>query len=89
MATGHGKPKRWSSWTIEIKVWKILAALDILPILVLWFRSVQWRMDHTAALIGPFRESWEFDRPTRTAGSRLMPAWYAQHIEGRIHADAR
>jgi len=139
--------KRWSTWTVEIKVWKILAALIILPILVLWFRvvhqndeilalirnevvtdgggqrtwagsfvntndktlrdvavtvdfldsgdrtvgkaeaeaaelpsmkrldlqaalppgavrlriySVQWRMDGTAALMGPFREPWEF-----------------------------
>jgi hypothetical protein len=147
MTTGQDKPKRWSNWTIEIKVWKILAALIILPILVLWFRivhqndeilalirnevmtdaagqrtwagsfvntndrtlrdvavtvdfldsgnrtvgkaeadapelpfnrrldlqaplpsdavrlriySVQWRMDRTAALMGPFREPWEF-----------------------------
>jgi hypothetical protein len=147
MTTGQDMPKRWSSWTIEIKVWKILAALIILPILVMWFRvvhqndeilalirnevvtdaagqrtwagsfvntndktlrdvavtvdfldnrdrtvgkaeaeaaelpfssrldlqaplppdavrlriySVQWRMDRTAALMGPFREPWEF-----------------------------
>lgn len=147
MTTRQDKPKRWSSWTIEIKVWKILVALVILPILVLWFRivhqndeilalirnevltdaadqrtwagsfvntndrtlrdvavtvdfldsqnrtmgkveakaaelpfsrrldlqaplpreavrlriySVQWRMDGTAALMGPFREPWEF-----------------------------
>ena len=40
MTTGQDKPKRFSSWTIEIKVWKILAALIILPILVLWFRVV-------------------------------------------------
>jgi hypothetical protein len=140
-------PKRWSTWTVEIKVWKILAAQIILPIHVLWFRvvhqddeilalvrnevltdaggqrtwagsfintnektlrdvavtvdlldggnravgkakaeaaelpfgrqldlqaplppgavrlriySVQWRMDGTAALMGPFREPWEF-----------------------------
>lgn len=147
MTAGQDKPKRWSSWTVEIKVWKVLAALIILPILVLWFRivhqndeilalvrnevvtnaagertwvgsfantndrslrdvavtvdfldsqdrsvgkaeaeaaelsfgmrldlqtplpreavrlriySVQWRMDRTAVLIGPFREPWEF-----------------------------
>jgi hypothetical protein len=30
----------WSTWTLEIKVWKILAGLVILPILVLWFRVV-------------------------------------------------
>jgi hypothetical protein len=137
----------WSTWTIQIKVWKILVALIVLPILVLWYRvvhqndeilalirnevvtdaagqrswegsfvntnsrtlrdvavtvdlldrenrtvakveaeadelpegarlelqaalpreavrlriySVQWRMDGTAALMGPFREPWEF-----------------------------
>jgi hypothetical protein len=147
MTTGQDRPKRWSSLTIEIKVWKILAALIILPILVMWYRvvhqndeilalvrndvvtdaagqrswagsfvntnertlrdvavtvdlldsenrtvakaeaeaaelpfsarldlqaplpsdavrlriySVQWRMDGTAALMGPFREPWEF-----------------------------
>ena len=147
MTTGRDEPIRWSSWTLEIKVWKILVALVILPILVLWFRivhqndeilalirnevvrgtadqrtwagsfvntndrtlrdlavtvdfldsqnrtvgkvkaeaaelpfrrrldlqaplppdavrlriySVQWRMDGTAALMGPFREPWEF-----------------------------
>jgi len=146
MTTGQDNPKRFSSWTIEIKVWKILAALIILPILVMWFRvvhqndeilalvrndvvtdaagqrtwagsfvntndtlrdvavtvdfldsrdrtvgkaeaeaaeltfgmrlhlqaplpsdavrmriySVQWRMDRTNALMGPFREPWEF-----------------------------
>lgn len=147
MTTARDEPKRWSTWTLEIKVWKILVALIILPILVLWFRivhqndeilalirnevltdvaghrtwagsfvntndktlrdvavtvdfldsqnrtvgkveakaaelpfsrrlnlqaplpreavrlriySVQWRMDGTAALMGPFREPWEF-----------------------------
>jgi hypothetical protein len=147
MTTGQDSPKRWSNRTIEIKVWKIIAALVILPVLVLWFRvvhqndeilalirnevvtgaadqrtwagsfvntndrtlrdvavtvdfldsqnrtvgkaeaeaaelpfsrqlnlqaplppdavrlriySVQWRMDGTAALMGPFREPWEF-----------------------------
>ena len=40
MATGPDEPKRFSSWTIEIKVWKILAALIVLPILVMWFRVV-------------------------------------------------
>jgi hypothetical protein len=40
MTTGQDTPKRWSSWTVEIKVWKILAVLIILPILVLWFRVV-------------------------------------------------
>jgi hypothetical protein len=50
MATGSDKPRRWSSWTIEIKVWKILAALVILPILVLWFRIVH-QDDEILALI--------------------------------------
>lgn len=147
MTTRHDTPTRWSTWTIEVKVWKILAVLVILPILVLWYSvvhqndeilalirnevvtdgagqrhwegsfvntnertlrdvavtvdfldsqdrtlrkaeaeaaelpfstrlhlqellppdavrlriySVQWRMDRTAALMGPFREPWEF-----------------------------
>jgi hypothetical protein len=147
MTTGPDEPTRWSNRTVEIKVWKILAALAIMPILVLWFRvvhqedeilalsrnevvteasgqrswagsfvntndqtlrdvavtvdflddqdrpvgstdaeaaelpsgarlqlqaslppnavrlriySVQWRMGRTAALMGPFREPWEF-----------------------------
>lgn len=147
MTTGQDPTRRWTSWTIEIKVWKLLAALIILPVLVLWWRvvhqndeilalirndvvtdaagqriwagsfvntnertlrdvavtvdfldsgdrtvgkveaeaaelpfstrldlqaplpsdavrlriySVQWRMDRTAALMGPFREPWEF-----------------------------
>jgi hypothetical protein len=50
VTTGNDKPRRWSSWTIEIKVWKILAALVILPILVLWFRVVH-QDDEILALI--------------------------------------
>lgn len=40
MITGQDKSKRWSNRTIEIKVWKILVALVILPILVMWFKVV-------------------------------------------------
>lgn len=40
MTLRQGRFKRWTSWTIEIKAWKILAALVILPILVLWFKVV-------------------------------------------------
>jgi hypothetical protein len=146
--TNDQAPRRhWSTWTLEIRVWKLLAALVILAILVMWFRvvhqndeilaliqnevvtgsagqrswegtfvntnertlrdvavtvdfldsqdrpvakaeaetdelqegarlelqaslppeavrlriySVQWRMDRTAALMGPFRKPWEF-----------------------------
>jgi hypothetical protein len=50
MTAGQDEPKRWSSWTIEIKVWKILAALIVLPILVLWFRVVH-QNDEILALI--------------------------------------
>jgi len=50
MTTGHDQPKRFSSWTIEIKVWKILAALMILPILVLWFKVVH-QDDEILALV--------------------------------------
>jgi hypothetical protein len=44
------KPRRFSSWTVEIKVWKILATLVILPILVLWFKIVH-QDDEILALI--------------------------------------
>ena len=50
MTAGQDKPKRWSSWTIEIEVWKILAALIILPILVIWFMVVH-QNDEILALI--------------------------------------
>jgi hypothetical protein len=50
MTAGQARFKRWSSWTFEIKVWKILAALVILPILVLWF-SVVHQHDEILALV--------------------------------------
>lgn len=50
MTTGHDKPKRFSNWTIEIKVWKILVALVILPILVMWY-SVVHQNDEILALV--------------------------------------
>ncbi len=50
MTTRQDKPKRFSSWTIEIKVWKILAVLVIVPILVLWFRVVH-QNDEILALV--------------------------------------
>jgi hypothetical protein len=40
MTTERGTPRRWSNWTVEIKVWKLLVALIVLPILVLWYRVV-------------------------------------------------
>jgi hypothetical protein len=40
MTTGQNWSRRWSSWTIEVKVWKVLAVLVILPILVMWFKVV-------------------------------------------------
>lgn len=50
MTAGRDQPKRWSSWTIEIKVWQILVALIVLPILVLWFRVVH-QNDEILALV--------------------------------------
>jgi hypothetical protein len=50
MTAGQERSRRWSSWTIEIKVWRILAALVILPILTLWFRVVH-QHDEILALI--------------------------------------
>jgi hypothetical protein len=50
MTTGQDEPKRFSTWTIEIKVSKILAALVILSILVMWFRVVH-QNDEILALV--------------------------------------
>jgi hypothetical protein len=50
MTTRQDSSRRWSNWTIEIKVWKILAALVVLPILVLWFKVVH-QNDEILALI--------------------------------------
>jgi hypothetical protein len=50
MTTGQDTSKRFSSWTIEIKVWKILAVLIIVPILVMWYRVVH-QTDEILALI--------------------------------------
>jgi hypothetical protein len=49
MTTRDGR-QRWTSWTIEIKVWKILAALAVLPILVFWFMVVH-QNDEILALV--------------------------------------
>ena len=50
MTNGQSSPRRFSSWTIEIKVWKILATLIIVPILVMWWRVVH-QNDEILALI--------------------------------------
>ena len=50
MTTERHKPKRFSTWTIEIKVWKILVALVVLPILVMWFLVVH-QNDEILALV--------------------------------------
>src|SRR5262245_57085875 len=50
MTTERDPPKRFTSWTIEIKVWKILAVLVIVPILVLWWRIVH-QDDEILALV--------------------------------------
>jgi hypothetical protein len=49
MTTEVHMANRWSSWTLEIRVWKILVALVILPILVLWF-SIVHQHDEILAL---------------------------------------
>jgi len=50
VTAGQERPGRWRDWTIEIKVWKVVVALLILPILVLWFRIVH-QNDEILALI--------------------------------------
>jgi hypothetical protein len=42
--------RHWSTWTLEIKVWKIFAALIVLPILIMWYRVVH-QNDEILALI--------------------------------------
>jgi hypothetical protein len=42
--------KRWHNRTIEVEVWKILAALIVLTILVLWYRVVH-QDDEILALV--------------------------------------
>ena len=147
MTNDQARRTNWTTWSLEIKVWKLLVALVVLAILIMWYRvvhqndeilalshnevvtdpagqrtwegtfvntnaralsdvavtvdfldgqdrtvgkvkaeadeltegmrldlrsalppeavrlriySVQWRMDGTAALMGPFRKPWEF-----------------------------
>jgi hypothetical protein len=50
MTPGQSEPGPWTSRTVEIKVWKILAALVILPILAMWF-SVVHQEDEILALV--------------------------------------
>jgi len=50
MPQSREKSRRWNNWTVEIKVWKILAALVILPILVLWYMVVHQK-DEILALV--------------------------------------
>ncbi len=50
MTTGQGGSRRWSQRTIQIKVWKLLVALVVLAILVMWFRVVH-QNDEILALI--------------------------------------
>ena len=50
MTSGQDTPRRWSNWTIEIKVWKVLVALAMLPVLVLWYLVVH-QNDEILALV--------------------------------------
>jgi hypothetical protein len=50
MTAGHNEPTRWYRRTMEIRAWKILAVVIILPILVMWFRVVH-QDDEILALI--------------------------------------
>ena len=50
MTTGKDRPGRWNTRTIEIKVWKLVAALVILPILVMLFKVVH-QNDEILALV--------------------------------------
>ncbi len=69
MTTGPDTVAHWMNWTIHIKVWKILAALVVLPVLVLWFNVVH-QDDEILALI-------RNDVTTDAAGQR---AWAGSFI---------
>jgi hypothetical protein len=76
MTTGHDKPKRFSNWTVEVKVWKILAALVILPILVLWFKVVH-QDDEILALI-------RNEVATNAAGQRIWTGSFVNTNENPL-----
>jgi hypothetical protein len=69
MTNGNNTQKNWSDWRIEIKVWKILAALVILPILVIWMLVVH-QEDEIIALS-------RNEVVTDTAGNRV---WHGTFI---------
>jgi hypothetical protein len=50
--TGQDKPKRWSSWTVEIKVLEDPRRAG--------HPADPGAVVQDAALMGPFREPWEF-----------------------------
>lgn len=49
MTSSNTEHKKWSNWSIEIKVWKILTGLILLPVLVFWFLVVH-QLDEIIAL---------------------------------------
>lgn len=50
MSIRNGGPAGWKNRTITIKVWKLIAILIIVPILVMWFRVVH-QDDEILALV--------------------------------------
>ena len=51
MTNDQAPPRtHWSAWSVEIKVWKILAAVVVTPILVMWYAVVH-QDDEILALI--------------------------------------
>jgi hypothetical protein len=77
MTTAQHEPRRFTSWTLEIKVWKILAALVILPILALWFRVVH-QDDEILALI-------RNEVVTDAAGQRTWTGSFVNTHESPLH----
>lgn len=100
MTTGQHKARRWSSWTLEIKVWKIIAALLILPILVLWYKVVH-QDDEILALVrnevvtdvaGQRTWAGRFvntnDRPLRDVAVTVVLLDSQDRTVGKVDADA-
>jgi hypothetical protein len=73
MIAGQEGTRRWTSRTIEIKVWKIFAALIILPILVMWFMVVH-QNDEILALV-------RNDVVTDVAGQRMWSGTFVNTNE--------
>jgi hypothetical protein len=90
----------WRAWTIELKVWKIAAAMVVVPILVLWFRVVHQQDDILAlsrnevATDGADQRSWvgrfvnTNDQTLRDVAVTVDFLDARNHTVGKVRAEA-